>query len=85
VQINAKIGGIPWAINELPFTNPNQFTMLCSFDVHAAKLGFVFTYNYNLTQYHSILVEINPGKTDDLLINCAKNAFIKVSKIYFNK
>lgn len=38
IQINAKLGGIPWAVDNLPFMD--QPTMICGLDVfHATNLG----------------------------------------------
>jgi aubergine len=38
IQMNAKMGGIPWAVDKLPLMD--QPTMLCGLDVfHDAKLG----------------------------------------------
>jgi len=38
IQMNAKLGGIPWAVDKLPFMD--QPTMICGLDVfHDAKLG----------------------------------------------
>jgi len=38
IQINAKIGGIPWAVDNLPFMD--KPTMICGMDVfHSTSLG----------------------------------------------
>jgi aubergine-like protein len=38
IQMNAKLGGIPWAVDNLPFMD--KPTMICGLDVfHDAKLG----------------------------------------------
>ena len=38
IQMNAKLGGIPWAVDKLPFMD--KPTMICGLDVfHAANLG----------------------------------------------
>lgn len=38
IQMNAKLGGIPWTIDNLPFMDKR--TMICGLDVfHAANLG----------------------------------------------
>lgn len=38
IQINAKLGGIPWAVEDLPFMD--KPTMICGLDVfHATNLG----------------------------------------------
>lgn len=38
IQMNAKLGGIPWAVDNLPFMD--KPTMICGLDVfHATSLG----------------------------------------------
>ena len=38
IQMNAKLGGVPWAVDKLPFMN--EPTMICGMDVfHDPKLG----------------------------------------------
>ena len=38
IQMNAKVGGIPWAVDNLPFMN--EPTMVCGMDVfHSTSLG----------------------------------------------
>lgn len=51
VQLNCKIGGIPWVLDSLPMMTEKQ-TMICGLDVyHQTKegrksvLGFVATLN----------------------------------------
>ncbi len=51
IQISSKVGGEPWAINQLPFTNVP--TMICSFDMKSELnlLSFVATHNNTFTKY----------------------------------
>ena len=56
IQMNAKLGGCPWAISDMPFTN--KPTMVIGYDVfHKAKansyLAFCATVNRNFNQYWS--------------------------------
>lgn len=38
IQMNAKLGGVPWAVDNLPFMN--EPTMICGMDVfHSTVLG----------------------------------------------
>jgi len=38
IQMNAKVGGIPWAVDNLPFMD--KPTMVCGLDVfHSTSLG----------------------------------------------
>ena len=57
-QICAKIGGIPWAVSELPFFDKR--TMVCGLDAYhdgedglLSVLGFVASYNRTCTKYWS--------------------------------
>jgi len=58
IQMNAKIGGIPWAVDKLPlFDKP---TMVCGLDVYhqtalgkKSVLGFCASVNATATQYWS--------------------------------
>lgn len=60
IQINAKIGGIPWALKSLPV----QQTMICGLDIFAKRSvayipAFCATIDKNCSKYISI-----PGKSD---------------------
>jgi aubergine-like protein len=56
MQICAKIGGEPWAVDRMPFTNAP--TMVVGIDVHSkgknSFLGCVGTFNNTFTKYHSV-------------------------------
>jgi hypothetical protein len=81
VQIGAKIGAEPWAIDKLPFTN--QPTMLCSYDVYGRTtmglLGFVATYNNTFTKYHSTTKVCGTAKLDPFLTECMVQALQNVN------
>lgn len=62
VQICAKIGGVPWVVDQLPLADKKL--MICGIDVyhHAGEgssgqalsmMGFCATYNKTCTKYHS--------------------------------
>lgn len=58
VQINAKVAGTPWCMDDMPFTH--EPTMVVGIDVyHCTKMGkksmlaFVATYDKNLCKYWS--------------------------------
>jgi len=61
IQMNAKVGGIPWAVDALPFMD--QPTMVCGLDVfHSTALGMksvlalTASMNQSATQYWSTSV-----------------------------
>lgn len=61
IQMNAKVGGIPWAVDNLPFMD--QPTMVCGLDVfHSTALGMksvlalTASMNQSATQYWSTSV-----------------------------
>ena len=60
IQMNAKLGGQPWAVSQMPFTN--QPTMVVGYDVfHKPKansyLAFCATVNRNFNQYWSSYIQ----------------------------
>ena len=60
IQINAKLGGEPWAVSGMPFTS--KPTMVCGYDVfHKPKansyLAFCGTVNRNFNQYWSAYIQ----------------------------
>lgn len=65
VQMCAKVGGIPWAINNLPFTS--QPTMIVGIDLlvdkkkNSSVMGFCATWDRNYCKYYSEAV-INGDK-----------------------
>ena len=61
IQMNAKLGGTPWAVDQLPFMN--EPTMICGMDVfHSTALGkksvlaLTASTNQTATQYWSTSV-----------------------------
>ena len=59
IQICAKVGGEPWAVDNLPCSNAP--TMLCGIDYFSKQgkdsktlLGFAATYNKTFTKYFSL-------------------------------
>lgn len=63
----AKIGGIPWGIDQLPFTN--KPCMIVGIDLFTDKkknssvMGFCATWDKNLCKYYSEAV-VNGDKND---------------------
>ncbi len=61
IQMNAKIGGEPWAISDMPFTK--QPTMVIGVDIvnknGRSYLGCVGSYNNMLTRFHSTCKVVN--------------------------
>jgi hypothetical protein len=82
VQIGAKIGGEPWIVEQLPFTD--QPTMLCSYDVYGRTtlgiLGFVATFNRSFGKYFSTVRQCGTAKVDTYLSECMVDALKNVSK-----
>lgn len=86
IQICAKIGGEPWAIDQLPFTNCP--TMVCGIDMFSSTgkksiLGFTATYNRTFTRFISI-AKIVEGKPETVIAECLDEAvknFYNANKI----
>jgi hypothetical protein len=84
----AKVGGEPWTIDNLPFTN--QPTMLCSYEVYGGKtlnepiLSFCATYNRNMTRYVTYVKKNDPKIIEKELQNCIKNAVENVIIIFLD-
>lgn len=60
IQINAKIGGEPWALTDMPFLN--QPTMIVGYDIHHKKrqkslLAICATINKQANKYWSKVFE----------------------------
>jgi len=76
IQIAAKTGAEPWAIDNLPFTN--QPTMIASYDIYGRTtlglLGFVSTYNSCFTKYHAVMKHCGTNKLDNFLTECMVSA-----------
>lgn len=89
MQIAAKVGGEPWAIDNLPFTNVP--TMICGIDTYGKPgsktemLAFCGTYNRTFTKYVSFLKtpqEESPISAE--LTDCIKKAietFGEINKV----
>jgi hypothetical protein len=83
VQIGAKIGAEPWAIDKLPFTD--KPTMLCSYAIYGKNtiglLGFVSTFNSGFTKYHTTTKASGTGMVDNALTECMTQALTNVKFI----
>ena len=60
IQMNAKLGGCPWAVSHMPFTN--KPTMVVGYDVfHKAKansyLAYCSTVNRDFNRYWSTYIQ----------------------------
>jgi aubergine-like protein len=87
IQICAKVGGEPWALDQLPFTNCP--TMVCGIDIFRATgkksiLGFTATYNRTFTRYISLAKILEDGNDKQVLTECIDEAFKNVI-LYFLK
>ena len=65
LQINAKVGGIPWAMDTLPFANTT--CMVIGIDIFSKRnshgvLGFCATMDNRFAKYGSFPKVINPGE-----------------------
>jgi aubergine-like protein len=88
IQICAKVGGEPWAIDNLPFVSCP--TMVCGVDVFkgAGKksiLGFTATYNRTFTRYFSVakVLEDNDTNQTAMLGECVLEAIQNVNLVIF--
>jgi hypothetical protein len=74
----AKIGGEPWAIDQLPFTT--EPTMVCAVESYDKKnlknpiMAFCATYNNIFTKYVSLVREAKDEDLNNLLGTCLKEA-----------
>jgi aubergine-like protein len=92
IQINAKIGGIPWTVDALPFMD--KPTMICGMDVfHSTSLGkksvlaLTASINNSATKYFSTCViqdELGQEASRSLQEGMAKSleAFKKANQSY---
>lgn len=92
IQMNAKLGGIPWAVDKLPFMD--KPTMICGLDVfHATNLGkksvlaLAASMNNSATTYWSTsVVQDDVGQEgSNTLCNCmaaAIEAFKRTNASY---
>jgi len=79
IQINAKIGGVPWAVKGIPFFN--RPAMVVGYDVHhqrgqKSKLALVASINQTGSRYTS-KVSIQEGENDEI----AKNLNVLVKDV----
>jgi len=79
IQICAKIGGEPWALEDLPFTK--EPTMVCAVECYDKKnlraplMAMCATYNSMFTKYASFVKEAKDGNDSaSLLGSCIKEA-----------
>jgi len=85
IQICAKVGGEPWAVDQLPFTNAP--TMVCGIDVFkstgkASVLGFTSTFNKTFTRYISTAKVYEESKVDEIMYECLSEAVENVIKLF---
>ncbi|CAK60619.1 unnamed protein product (macronuclear) [Paramecium tetraurelia] len=85
VQICAKLGGVPWAIDKLPKLFQQQHTMICAAEcydrLHQIKhLAFCSTVDKNMTKYHSQILKGADYKGDNL-----KKSLITAMEVYKEK
>ena len=71
IQINSKIGGVPWAIKNIPFFN--KPAMVVGYDVHhqrgqKSKLAIVASINQTGTRYCA-RVNTQEGENDEIAKN----------------
>jgi aubergine-like protein len=85
MQICAKVGGEPWAIDKIPFTNIP--TMVVGIDVYnksgKAIIGCCATFNNTFTKYASIVKTADQG--DDLsgkVAECIQEGLANVILLY---
>lgn len=81
IQICAKIGGEPWAVDDMPYTNSP--TMVCGIDLFKSKgkssiLGFTSTYNKTFTRYLSKAKIFDDEMKKDILSECFEEAIKNV-------
>ncbi|CAD8046253.1 unnamed protein product [Paramecium sonneborni] len=85
VQICAKLGGVPWAIDKLPHLFQQQHSMICAAEcydrLHQTKhLAFCSTVDKNMTRYHSQILKGADYKGDNL-----KKSLIVAMQVYKDK
>ncbi|CAD8126982.1 unnamed protein product [Paramecium sonneborni] len=85
VQICAKLGGVPWAIDKLPLLFQQQHSMICAAEcydrLHQTKhLAFCSTVDKNMTRYHSQILKGGDYKGDHL-----KKSLIVAMQVYKDK
>jgi len=87
IQICAKLGGEPWALEDLPFTK--EPTMICaaeSYDkknLRAPLMAFCATFNSLFTKYCSFVKEAKDGNDSSSLLGICLKEALTVVKIFF--
>ncbi|CAD8044745.1 unnamed protein product [Paramecium primaurelia] len=79
IQLNAKIGGTPWALDGIPDIFANKPTMICGVDIFTkigrkSQLAFCSTINRNFSRYYSQV--LTSGEFCSHLQQCLKAALI---------
>ncbi|CAK75192.1 unnamed protein product (macronuclear) [Paramecium tetraurelia] len=79
IQLNAKIGGTPWALDGMPDMFTNQPTMICGVDIFTkagrkSQLAFCSTINRQFSRYYSQV--ITSGEFCSHLQLCLKAALL---------
>ncbi|CAD8133133.1 unnamed protein product [Paramecium octaurelia] len=79
IQLNAKIGGTPWALDGIPDIFTNQPTMICGVDIFSkagrkSQLAFCSTINRYFSRYYSQV--ITSGEFCSHLQQCLKAALL---------
>jgi aubergine-like protein len=81
IQICAKVGGEPWAIDNLPFTD--KPTMVMGIDVYQSKgdcyIGCSATFNQNFTKYFSTLKITTESGIVENIKSCVEESLANVS------
>jgi aubergine-like protein len=91
IQINAKIGGVPWAIDDMPIVD--EPTMICGMDIYnnqklhkKSVVGFVATLSRVQTNYWSKAITIDneyeSGSHIEDLIEKALDKFKQFNDIF---
>jgi len=87
IQICAKIGGEPWAIEDLPFSK--EPTMICAVETYDKTnlkkplMAFCATYNSMFTKYISLVKEASNGNDSSSLLEiCMREALATVINLY---
>ncbi|CAD8053244.1 unnamed protein product [Paramecium sonneborni] len=79
IQLNAKIGGTPWALDGIPSMFSDKPTMICGVDIFTksgrkSQLAFCSTINRNFSRYYSQVV--TSGEFSSHLQQCLKAAML---------
>lgn len=94
IQVCAKLGGEPWAMEDLPFTK--EPTMVCAIESYDKKtlrspiMSLCATYNNIFTKYVSLVREAKQKENgesdiDGLLSSCLNEALVVVRNLLIFK